>query len=121
MEGVTVLLAEDDEQVRNYIQEFLESKGFTVLCAGDGFEALDMAKEADGVDLLLTDLVMPGMDGKALSKKVSEIFPEAKVLYISGYIQDTDLGRSVKEGGKNFLEKPFAPLILMERIKEVLD
>ncbi len=84
--GETILFAEDNVALRRLVQESLESLGYTVLSAGDGFEALELEGEHDGkIDLLLSDVVMPGLDGIELSRIVREIHPDIKIVLISGY------------------------------------
>jgi CheY-like chemotaxis protein len=117
----TVLLVEDEAAVRNLVRAVLERKGYVVLAAQDGAGALDLADKHTGdIHVLLTDLVLPGMNGHDLAARVSARRPRIKVLFMSGYAADvsTDLGT---EGGPAFLSKPFNERTLTAKLREVLD
>jgi CheY-like chemotaxis protein len=117
----TILLAEDDPTVREFSARVLRDLGYTVLDAGDGKEAiLISSKYAGRIHLLVTDVVMPGMSGGDLASRVASIRPGTKVLFISGYTDDTVVRHGVLESEIAFLQKPFAPEALARKVKEVL-
>ena len=117
-----ILLVEDNEQVRTLAHKLLERTGYTVLTAKNGPEALTMLERYEGhLHLLLTDVVMPEMNGKQLFKRVSSHYPEVKVLYMSGYTENVITQRGVIEAGINFLPKPFSIDSLSAKVREVLD
>jgi CheY-like chemotaxis protein len=118
----TVLLVEDDDVIRELIRDILEMEGYKVLAASRGHEALNICKETEGpVELLITDVVMPEMSGRDLSKTLSEMCPQLKVLYMSGYTDDAVVRHGVLEEGAAFLQKPFSPDVLARKVREVLD
>lgn len=116
----TILLVEDDEMVRRVAMRVLKSKGYQVLCAASGVEALEVARAHQGhIDLLLTDLVMPRMNGDRLAQELAPLRPKTRVLFTSGYSEsahDHGLGPGV-----NFLQKPYTPRQLSERVRKILD
>jgi PAS domain S-box-containing protein len=117
----TVLVIEDDAQVRNVTVRALRDAGYRVLVAANGGEALDLAGQDGGVDLVVTDVVMPGLSGRAVVKELQRRQPTLRALYVSGYTQDTIAQRGVLEAGVQFLPKPFTPSSLLSRVREVLD
>ncbi|MEW6755798.1 MAG: response regulator [Candidatus Latescibacterota bacterium] len=117
----TILLVEDEELVRNLARRVLSEQGHRVLEASNGTEALEVARRHDGtIDLLLTDVVMPGLNGRQLAERLVLERPGTRVLYMSGYTDDTILRYGLQEGCVTFLQKPFAPAALTERIRQVL-
>jgi PAS domain S-box-containing protein len=117
-----ILLVEDSEALRKLTQSFLESHGFRVLIAQDGAEALLVEAQHPGkIDLLLTDVVMPGMNGRALAEKLLPRQPGLRVLYISGYTDSFVARHGVLEEGTALLHKPFTEEVLIKRVREVLD
>jgi two-component system cell cycle sensor histidine kinase/response regulator CckA len=118
----TVLLVEDDEQVRVLAQTVLERCGFRVIAAAGCEEAL-LAEAAfkEPIQLLLTDVVMPRMSGRQLAEKLSLQRPRMKVLFMSGYTDDTVLIHGVLQAGMQFLQKPLTPEGLTRKVREVLD
>jgi CheY-like chemotaxis protein len=118
----TVLLVEDDPQVRKVTVRSLLAGGYRVLVAGDGREALEVAaREPQGaLRLLVTDLIMPGMNGRAVADALSRVRPGLRVLYVSGYTQDV-ISAGVVESGIAFLQKPFTMGALLQRVRAVLD
>jgi len=118
----TVFVVEDDEMVRALIRRMLETRGYTVLLAPHGDEALQLLERHPGrVDLLMTDVVMPGMSGRDLADRVAERRPGIKVLYLSGYTDDAIVRHGVLEPGIAFLQKPFSADALARKVREVLD
>lgn len=117
----TVLVVEDEEIVRELICEVLEDQGYNVLCAEDGVAAMKLAAEFDGtIHLLVTDVIMPNMNGHVLAVKLSAIRKEMKILYVSGY-SDNDIGEhGVLDPKIELLQKPFTPQTLARKIQEVI-
>lgn len=115
-----ILLAEDDGAVRRLARDVLTTYGYTVLAARDGDEALVMAREHPGqIDLLVTDVVMPGLSGRELAAHLLSERPDVRVLYASGYAEDITT-RAGLEHGVPFLTKPFLPTELVRKVREVL-
>ncbi len=105
----TLLVAEDEESLRDAVCDYLSSLGYTVLAAGSGLEALSAASQHEGhIDLLITDLVMPKMSGRELSQMLGSLRPELKTIYMSGYSDDAILRHGIQEMGATFLQKPFS-------------
>ena len=118
----TVLVAEDEDGVRELLRKVLVEYGYTVLAARHGSDALMMAGERrDGIDLLLTDIVMPEMSGRELAETLLDRRPELKVLYISGYTDDEVLQRGVRGREVALIRKPFAAEELVRRVRATLD
>jgi signal transduction histidine kinase len=118
----TVLVVEDEAEVRALTCEVLEAKGYHVLEAADGRAALEVCRRHGGpIHLLLTDVVMPRMSGRELADQVAAVRPETRVLYVSGYTDDALGHRGVLDPGVVLLQKPFTPARLVERVREVLD
>jgi CheY-like chemotaxis protein len=118
----TVLLVEDEPSLRDLIKLSLTGFGFTVLDMPSPADALAFSKKHTGtLHLLLTDVIMPGMDGLALAKQVQKERPDIKVLFMSGYATNFIMHEGVVDPGTNFLEKPFHPRNLLSKVREVLD
>jgi CheY-like chemotaxis protein len=118
----TILLVEDAESLRKLTRSFLESHGFRVLVAQNGEEAIQVeARHSGKIDLLLTDVVMPGMNGRVLSERLLPKQPGMRVLYISGYTDSFIVGHGVLERGMVLLHKPFTEDALIGKVREVLD
>ncbi len=118
----TLLLAEDEESVRTLTRRILESHGYTVLDAQNGLEAMEVARRYDRpIDLLVTDVIMPGMSGPKLAEEIRAARPEIKVLYMSGYTENALAPRGGLDPRTAFLQKPFSPIALAAKIREVLD
>jgi len=113
---------EDAEPLRKLAQAFLEAGGFRVLPAESGERALEVAARFGGAfDLLLTDVVMPGMNGRVLAEQLSPRQPGIKVLYMSGYTDSFIAGHGVLDPKTHLLHKPFTEEVLIRKVREVLD
>jgi len=118
----TILLAEDDELLRPLARNLLERLGYTVLAAANAEEALALVrKHAIPIHLLVADVVMPGESGRQLGRRLAELRPETRVLYVSGYTDEVIVHHGMLEPGLNYLQKPFTPGALARKVREVLD
>ena len=118
----TILLTEDAPALRAAAHQILERYGYTVIDAPSSTAALSMARTRTGpIHLLLTDVVMPGMSGRELAEQFTARSPEVKVLYMSGYTDDTVVRHGVLRPGTAYLQKPFTPDALPRKVREVLD
>jgi CheY-like chemotaxis protein len=117
----TLLLVEDERPVRDVTQWVLEHKGYTVLTAEDGFDALAVAETFSGrIDLLITDVVLPGLDGRALTTRLRKRRPGIRVLYMTGYTNDEMLRRGIIDDRVNLLDKPFNATELGDAVRRAL-
>ena len=117
-----VLLVEDEEIVRNMSREVLQMSGYTVLVAGHGDEALSVSRQHPGmIHLMVTDVVMPGMSGRELARRLATDRSDMRVLYVSGYTDDQIVHHGVLDEGIEFLQKPFTPSALVQKVRAVLD
>jgi len=118
----TILVVEDEELVRRMIRKALERSGYRVLEAREGSEALAAARRHEGdLDLVLTDVVMPRMGGVALAERLREAWPRIRVLFMSGYANPTGWTGTGLPAEARFLEKPFGPRRVAEKVRETLD
>jgi two-component system, cell cycle sensor histidine kinase and response regulator CckA len=118
----TILLVEDEANLRYLARQFLEKQGYRVIDAADGAVAMQIAVAHEGViHLLLTDVIMPGMNGRELAQRISEIRPNVKVLYMSGYTENVIGRNGTLDAGVRLLQKPFTLRDLKSRVREVLD
>jgi len=118
----TILIAEDDASILALVSSILQPLGYNVLAAGSGSEALKLASQADTrIDLLLTDVVMPGMGGKELSGFILEKYPEARVVFMSGYTDETLVQQGVEQQYCTYIQKPLMATALARKLREVLD
>jgi PAS domain S-box-containing protein len=118
----TILLVEDAEPLRKLAELFLKENGYRVVVAADGAEAQDMAAQISGpIDLLLTDVVMPGINGRVLAERLAPMHPSMKVLYMSGYTDSFIAGHGVLEPGTHLLRKPFTEKVLVRKVRDLLD
>jgi PAS domain S-box-containing protein len=118
----TVLLAEDEEPLRRMMRTYLVLQGYTVLEAADGSEAIGICERRDlPIDLLVTDVVMPLMNGPDLVRRATLVRPALRVLYMSGYTDRALVHQELREGTTAFIQKPFMPEALAHKIRKVLD
>jgi two-component system, cell cycle sensor histidine kinase and response regulator CckA len=118
----TILLVEDEPGVRALGAAVLQSLGYHVIAAENGHDALVQAVRLDRpVDLLVTDMVMPGLSGLEVAQQLAERYPGLRVLFMSGFSPDTHMGERQARTGSTFLKKPFAPLQLARKVRELLD
>jgi CheY-like chemotaxis protein len=117
----TVLLVEDEGAVRQVVREFLTGLGYRVLESAEPEAAVALCNQHHGrIDLLVTDFIMPKMNGGELAERILDIHPEIRVLYISGYARELHLSRSTDHKGGVFLSKPFTRRQLADRVREAL-
>jgi two-component system, cell cycle sensor histidine kinase and response regulator CckA len=118
----TVLIVEDEEGVRRLLRYILESRGYKVLEAADGEQALHVCRESDGgIQLVVTDMIMPRMGGRELAVRLSEMVPDLKIVFMSGYTDDVLLRTGELRRGMSFLQKPLRPETLAAKVREALD
>jgi CheY-like chemotaxis protein len=118
----TILLVEDDRAVRNLVERVLNSRGYQVLSAGHGGDALQLARERNGdIDLVLTDIVMPAMSGRELVDALRSTRPQVRVLYMSGYTDDEIVRRGLHDPHMSFIQKPFTAEKLALQVRKILD
>jgi CheY-like chemotaxis protein len=118
----TILLVEDEKDLIEYVKLSLENLGYTVFAANSPLQALALCKEKQqSIDLLITDVIMPEMNGKELKENVQRLYPQIKTLYMSGYTADIVAHRGVLDEGIQFLQKPFSPKALAQKIRTLLD
>lgn len=117
----TILVVEDDESLQRLTSRVLEYYGYRVLKAPNGDEALKVSQEHEGpIHLILTDVIMPGMNVREMAEQIQSRRKESKVLYMSGYTDETISWYGVLEPGIHFLEKPYTPERLARKVREVL-
>ncbi|MFC1494688.1 PAS domain S-box protein [Thermodesulfobacteriota bacterium] len=117
-----VLIVEDDTGIRKLAQKTLQAYGYSVLVAENGEDALRISKEhKEPIDLMITDVVMPKMGGKIIAERLHELRPQMKIIYMSGYTDDAIVNHGVLVPGHNYLEKPFSPVDLARKVRQVLD
>ena len=120
--GELVLLVEDEDQVRSLVARALEKDGYRVRSAGSGREALEVARATrEPFALVVTDVVMPGMSGPEMIRRLETLRPGLRVLYISGYAGDSVLREGVSEPGMGFLQKPFAAKHFLRKVRQLID
>lgn len=118
----SVLLVEDDDQVRAFVRMLLTSNGYRVLDAATGAEGLELARSDSGdIDLLLSDMLLPELSGFDLAQKALEFRPQLKILFMTGYVEGDIVQRCISELGASFLDKPFQPNTLLSRVQEAID
>jgi CheY-like chemotaxis protein len=118
----TILLVEDETHLRRLARQYLENQGYKILEAEDGAAALQIVDGYHGtIDMLLTDVIMPGMNGRVLATNIAKLLPEIRVLYMSGYTENAIGHDGMLDAGVNLLQKPFSLPALKDRVREVLD
>lgn len=118
----TILVVEDEDVVRGLARQILEQSGYHVLDARGGDEAIRLCRELRGpIDLLLTDVVMPETSGKEVANRLTKLRPAMRVLYMSGYTDDAIVHHGVLDSDVEFIQKPFTPVALAQKVREVLD
>lgn len=117
----TILLVEDEVLVRSLVTKFLSNEGYRVLSASRGSEALQLAAEADGVDLLVSDVILPSMNGRQIYEQLVQTRPGLRVLFMSGYTENIIAPHGVLEAGFYFVQKPFSLQDLARKVREALD
>jgi two-component system cell cycle sensor histidine kinase/response regulator CckA len=117
----TILIVEDEEALRGLARELLEAHGYKVMEAERGDQAIRLVENSQmPIDLLLTDVVMPGMGGKQLAKRLLELRPGLRILYMSGYTDDVINPRGILSGNTLLLPKPFTRAVLLNKVREAL-
>jgi two-component system, cell cycle sensor histidine kinase and response regulator CckA len=118
----TILLVEDDASVRILLRDALKKLGYRVIEAKHGLEACLLAtQELNRLDMLLTDMVMPGMGGRELAQHLIAIKPDLRILFMSGFTDDVGILAGHERGTSGFLQKPFTPEVLARMIRKILD
>jgi PAS domain S-box-containing protein len=118
----TILLVEDEAGVRRFAKNVLSQYGYNVLEASSGNRAIEIASaHVNSVDLLVTDVVMPGLGGREVAEQIRKIFPRARFLFMSGYTDDAIVRNGIQHDEVNFLQKPFTPAALASKVRAALD
>lgn len=118
----TVLIVDDEKNIRATLARGLRLEGYRTEEAGDGVEALALLGDGhSGVDLVLTDLALPNMDGLALARELRQARPKVPVLFMTGYTSDESVRRTAALRGHPLIEKPFTADLLVSRVREALD
>ena len=119
--GETILLVEDDDVVRRFIERALQHHGYTVHGVGDARQALEFATTCRGpIDLCLSDIVLPGMNGVAMATELRALRRETRILFMSGYTETATAGRGIVLPPGRFLQKPFSAEALATKVRDVL-
>lgn len=118
----TLLIVENEPAIRNLLQMALRKNGYTVLAAESAREALEIVRGHTGaIDLLITDVVMPDMNGLELVRALATIRPETRTLFMSGYMDDALGDHGVLPSQANFIQKPFSPRVIAQKVRDILD
>jgi CheY-like chemotaxis protein len=116
----SVMVVDDEPGVRSLVEQVLERAGYAVYCACDGLEAVEFMREHPAIDLVLLDVTMPRLDGRDTFRQLREIAPELRVILMSGYDEQSAVPGLVREPSSTFLQKPFRPSTLLERVRRML-
>ena len=117
----TLLIVEDEAEIRNLLQTALRKNGYAVLAAESGPAALEPVRDhTAAIDLLITDVMMPDMDGPELVRQLALIPPETRTLFMSGHMDDA-LGECLLPARVNFIQKPFSSRVIAQRVRDILD
>ena len=117
-----ILVVDDEPIVLSLTRQMLEECGVHVIEAGSGQEALEICEQGDcRIDLLMTDVVMPGMSGRELAERLATLLPSLKVLFTSGYTNDAVIKHGISETSQNFLQKPFTFEGLSKKVRDIID
>ena len=118
----TLLIVENEAAIRNLLQMALQKNGYRVLTAESGREALDLVNAHSGpIHLLITDVMVPEIDGPELVRRLSTLRPDTRTLFMSGYMDDALGEQGVLPSNVNFIQKPFSPRTIAQRVREILD
>jgi CheY-like chemotaxis protein len=118
----TILLVDDEDIVRALTRQILEGGGYEIIEARNGIEALSVfEKPGCKIDLMITDVEMPQMGGRELAKRLATKHPSTRILFTTGYLDDETIRSDEQEFGTNFIEKPFTPESLTQKVRELLD
>jgi DNA-binding response OmpR family regulator len=118
----TLLIVENEAAIRNLLQMALQKNGYRVLTAESGREALDLVNAHSGpIHLLITDVMMPDIDGPELVRRLSTLRPDTRTLFMSGYMDDALGEQGALPSNVNFIQKPFSPRTIAQRVREILD
>jgi PAS domain S-box-containing protein len=120
LSGETILLAEDEDTVRKFLSTTLRNNGYKVIEARDGIEALEIGNRESRIDLLMTDVVMPNMNGGKLAEEIKASHPGLKILFMSGYTKDVLTAKTPLDSDIRFLQKPFTQMELLARVREAI-
>jgi DNA-binding NtrC family response regulator len=120
-ESATVLIVDDDQILLNIVAEQISLFGYKPILASNAEEALQIAPKQTQIDLLLTDIMMPNMNGVDLAKQFITLYPETKVLFMSGYICPSMAHYGIKDSEHAFIQKPFTPQTLITKMRNVLE
>ncbi len=116
----TILVVEDESILRTMLREVLQYAGYRVLEAANGESALAAVGAGKMPDLVLTDLVMPKMNGSQLAQHLLRLYPDLKIIFMSGYTNDEEVVKDIVAAKVEFLQKPFAPSLLLQKLREIL-
>jgi DNA-binding NtrC family response regulator len=118
----TLLIVENEAAIRNLLQMAFRRDGYSVLAAESGHEALAIVRDHTGaIDLVITDVIMPDMDGPELVKHLQSLRPHTRTLFMSGYTNETLGEHGIVSGNVNFIQKPFSPRVIAQRVRDILD
>ncbi len=117
----TILIAEDNAEVRRFMEDVLQHHGYTTIAAADGDDAICKFRENREVDLIIVDSIMPKMNGREVYQEIQKLHPDVRAIFTSGYTRDVILNRGVEDKELAFIPKPLSPVKLLQKVREVLD